>query len=261
MFFVDMGAKCPLNGVRAGNNARRAPVGTPVKIEIWSDVACPWCYIGKRRFETALSNFAHKDQVEVQWRSYQLDPSLPEHYDGTELGYLSERKGMAPDQVSQMFAHVTAQAASEGLEYDFGTIVVANSFNAHQLLHLAAAHGKGDDAKETLLSAHFEQGEDIGSREFLVRTGVGLGLDAGEINQALDTEKYADEVRADFAEARALGITGVPFFVIDRKYGISGAQPAELFSQALDEAWQEAHPLVMVASGEGEACGPDGCAI
>ncbi|HEY8293798.1 MAG TPA: DsbA family protein, partial [Micrococcaceae bacterium] len=141
-----------------------------------------------------------------------------------------------------------------------------NSFNAHQLLHLAAAHGMGDGAKEELLSAHFERGEDIGNREFLVRAGVGLGLDAGEINQALDTEKYADEVRADFAEARALGITGVPFFVIDRKYGISGAQPAELFSQALNEAWQEAHPLVMVGAAEGagtdgEACGPDGCAL
>lgn len=242
-----------------------------MKIEIWSDVACPWCYIGKRRFETALNNFPHKDQVEVQWRSYQLDPSLPEHYDGTELGYLSERKGMAPDQVSQMFAHVSAQAAGEGLTYDFDTVVVANSFKAHQLLHLAAAHGKGDDAKEALLSAHFEGGEDIGNHGFLVRTGVGLGLDADEIVQALETEKYADEVRADFAEARALGITGVPFFVIDRKYGISGAQPAELFSQALNEAWQEGHPLVMVgqansaAGGAGTAdaagCGPDGCTL
>ena len=152
----------------------------------------------------------------MQWRSYQLDPSLPEHYDGTELGYLSERKGMPPEQVRQMFAQVTSQAAGEGLDYDFERIVVANSFNAHQLLHLAAAHGKADDAKERLLSAHFEHGEDIGSREFLVRTGASLGLDTGEINQALDTDRYAEEVRADFAEARALGITGVPFFVIDR---------------------------------------------
>lgn len=258
-----------------------------MKIEIWSDVACPWCYIGKRRFETALNNFQHKDQVEVKWRSYQLDPSLPDHYDGTELGYLSERKGMAAEQVSQMFAHVSAQAAGEGLRYDFDKVVVANSFKAHQLLHLAAAHGRGDDAKEALLSAHFEHGEDIGDNGFLVRTGVALGLDADGIAQALETEKYADEVRADFAEARALGITGVPFFVIDRKYGISGAQPAELFSQALNEAWQEAHPLVMVGqpagAGQGagagggtgagggagaatdsglggEVCGPDGCA-
>ncbi|WP_113716668.1 DsbA family oxidoreductase [Arthrobacter dokdonensis] len=235
-----------------------------MKIEIWSDVACPWCYIGKRRFETALKAFPHRDSVEVQWRSYQLDPTLPEHYDGTELSYLAGRKGMDPAQVAGMFAHVTEQAAGEGLDYKFDGVVVANSFNAHQLLHLAAAHGKADAVKEALLSAHFEHGEDIGSREFLVRTGAAAGLDAGEINEALDTDKYADDVRHDFAEARALGVSGVPFFVIDRKYGISGAQPSELFAQALDEAWKEANPLTMVAaagSDAGEVCGPDGCAV
>lgn len=234
-----------------------------MKIEIWSDVACPWCYIGKRRFETALNAFPHKDSVEVQWRSYQLDPSLPEHFDGTELSYLSERKGMDPSQVAGMFAHVTEQAAGEGLAYKFDDVVVANSFNAHQLLHLAKANGKGDVVKEALLSAHFEHGVDIGSREALVSVGTEAGLAAEEINEALDTDKYADDVRHDFAEGRALGVTGVPFFVIDRKYGISGAQPAELFTQALEEAWKEANPLTMVSTGgsDAEACGPDGCAI
>ncbi|MCZ2402846.1 DsbA family oxidoreductase [Paenarthrobacter sp. Z7-10] len=231
-----------------------------MKVEIWSDVACPWCYIGKRRFEAALATFPHKDEVEVQWRSYQLDPSLPEHYDGTELAYLSERKGMAEDQLRGMFAHVTEQAAGVGLRYDFGKVVVANSFGAHQLLHLAAAHGQADGVKEALLSGHFEHGEDIGSRGFLVRTGTHLGLDPEEINQALDSERYADDVRQDFEEARSLGVTGVPFFVIDRTYGISGAQPSELFTQALNEAWQATHPLVMVPSGDSAACGPDGCA-
>ncbi|MDJ0354860.1 DsbA family oxidoreductase [Paenarthrobacter sp. PH39-S1] len=240
-----------------------------MKIEIWSDVVCPWCYIGKRRFETALAAFEHKADVEVQWRSYQLDPSLPEHYDGTELDYLSERKGMAPDNVRQMFGHVTEQAAAEGLSYDFDKAVVANSFKAHQLLHLAAAHGKGDDVKEALLSAHFEHGEDIGSRDFLLHTGTAVGLPTGEITQMLETDKYADDVRADFDEASRLGVTGVPFFVIDRKYAISGAQPAELFGQALNEGWAEAHPLVMVnqpggngyeTDDSGEVCGPDGCA-
>jgi predicted DsbA family dithiol-disulfide isomerase len=235
-----------------------------MKIEIWSDVACPWCYIGKRRFESALNDFAHKDSVEVQWRSYQLDPTLPEHYDGTEISYLAERKGMDPAQVKGMFAHVTEQAAGEGLDYKFDDVVVANSFNAHQLIHLAATEGKADAVKEALLSAHFEHGEDIGSHEFLVRTGIAAGLAEADINEALDTDKYADDVRHDFAEARALGVSGVPFFVIDRKYGISGAQPSALFTQALDEAWQEAHPLAMVSSGDadgGEVCGPDGCAI
>ncbi|NVM96395.1 DsbA family oxidoreductase [Arthrobacter wenxiniae] len=234
-----------------------------MKIEIWSDVACPWCYIGKRRFETALNAFPHKDSVEVQWRSYQLDPTVPEHYDGTEISYLAERKGMDPAQVRGMFAHVTEQAAGEGLDYKFDDVVVANSFNAHQLIHLAAAHGKADGVKEALLSAHFEHGEDIGNREFLVRTGAAAGLDAAKVKEALDTDQYADDVRHDFAEARALGVSGVPFFVIDRKYGISGAQPSELFAQALDEAWQEANPLTMVAAGDADAevCGPDGCPI
>ncbi|WP_354148305.1 DsbA family oxidoreductase [Arthrobacter sp. 754] len=232
-----------------------------MKIEIWSDVACPWCYIGKRRFEAALSGFPHRDSVDVTWRSYQLDPTLPEHYDGTELDYLSIRKGMAPQQVSQMFEHVTEQAKREGLDYRFDKVVVANSFTAHRLIHLAAAHGKQDEAKERLLSDHFEQGQDIGSTEYLTALGSELGIDADEVAALFATDKYADDVRADFAEARALGISGVPFFVIDRKFGLSGAQPAETFTAALNQAWQDANPLVLVNSADGEACGPDGCAV
>jgi predicted DsbA family dithiol-disulfide isomerase len=232
-----------------------------MKIEIWSDVACPWCYIGKRRFEAALSAFPHKDAVEVVWRSYQLDPTLPEHYDGTELEYLSTRKGMAPQQVSQMFDHVAQQAKGEGLNYRFDSVVVANSFTAHRLIHLAAVHGKQDAAKERLLSDHFEQGKDIGSREYLASLGRDLGIDAGEVDQLFTTDKYADDVRFDFEEGRSLGISGVPFFVIDRKFGLSGAQPAGTFTAALNQAWQEANPLVLVNSGEGEACGPHGCSV
>ncbi|MDJ0311761.1 DsbA family oxidoreductase [Arthrobacter sp. H35-D1] len=232
-----------------------------MKIEIWSDVACPWCFIGKRRFETALNAFPHKESVEVQWRSYQLDPTLPEHYDGTELDYLVARKGMDRAQLMGMLGQVKDAAEGEGLHYKFDGVVVANSFKAHELLHLAAAHGQADTVKEALLSGRFEQGLDIGSREALVRIGTEAGLSAVDINEALDTDKYAEGVREDFAEARALGVTGVPFFVIDRKYGISGAQSAELFSQALAEAWQEANPLTMVAANGSEACGPDGCAI
>lgn len=232
-----------------------------MKIEIWSDVACPWCYIGKRRFEAALSGFPHRDSVEVTWRSYQLDPTLPEHYDGTELDYLSTLKGMAPQQVSQMFSHVTEQAKGEGLDYRFDKVVVANSFTAHRLIHLAAAHGKQDAAKERLLSDHFEHGQDIGSTEYLTTLGSELGIGAAEVAALFTTDKYAADVRADFAEARALGISGVPFFVIDRKFGLSGAQPAETFTAALNQAWQDANPLVLVNSADGEACGPDGCAV
>lgn len=234
-----------------------------MKIEIWSDVACPWCFIGKRRFETALNGFAHKDSVEVTWRSYQLDPTLPEHYDGTELEYLVERKGMDKEQLLGMLGHVTEAAQGEGLNFKFENVVVANSFNAHQLLHLAKSQGVGDVVKEALLSGHFEHGVDIGNRDALVKIGTDAGLSAVEINEALDTDKYAENVRHDISEARAIGVQGVPFFVLDRKYGISGAQPAEVFSQALEQAWQEANPLTMVAAtgGDAEACGPDGCAI
>ncbi|GLB69437.1 DsbA family oxidoreductase [Arthrobacter mangrovi] len=232
-----------------------------MKVEIWSDVACPWCFIGKRRFESALENFEHKDEVEVQWRSYQLDPTLPQHYDGTETEYLSEIKGMPQQQVRQMFEHVTAQAAGEGLSYDFDKIVVANSFMAHRFMHLAKEHGRMDAAKEALLSGHFEHGEDIGDIDYLVRTGVVLGLDEPEVREALAGDKYSAEVRADIAEARALGVNGVPFFVLDRKYGISGAQPAEVFGRALQQAWGERSPLTVLPgnANDGATCGPEGC--
>ncbi|EWT01069.1 DSBA oxidoreductase [Intrasporangium oryzae NRRL B-24470] len=239
-----------------------------MEIDIWSDIACPWCFIGKRRFEAALADFPHRDAVTVTWHSFQLDPTLPEHYDGTELDYLATRKGLAPEQVRQMFDHVREVAAPEGLDYDFDTLVVANSFAGHELLHLATANGVGAIVKEALLSAHFEHGEDIGAREVLLRIGTEAGLDADTISTALDEGTYRDAVRADIDEAHRLGIRGVPFFVIDRKYGISGAQPTELFGEALDQAWRESHPLVMLQPTPGTApaeadlaCGPDGCAI
>ena len=233
-----------------------------MKIEIWSDIACPWCFIGKRRFETALEGFEHKDQIDVEWRSYQLDPTLPEHYDGTETEYLSRMKGMPQDQVKQMFGHVTAQAAGEGLNYDFDSVVVANSFTAHRFLHLAKEHVVMDGAKEALLSGHFEQGKDIGDAEYLVGIGVELGIPETEIRETLAGDRFAAEVRADIAEARALGVNGVPFFVLDRKYGISGAQPADAFAQAIRQAWNERSPLTVLPQSktdDGAVCGPDGC--
>jgi predicted DsbA family dithiol-disulfide isomerase len=239
-----------------------------MKIDIWSDIACPWCYIGKRRFESALAAFPHRDEVEVRWRSYQLDPSLPEHFDGTEVEYLSERKGIDPAQLAGMLEQVTAQAAGEGLHYDYDSLVVANSFSAHRLIHLARAEGgnkAADAVKEALLSAHFEKGRDIGAADTLAEIGAAAGLDPERIRAVLATDEFADAVKADIAQAQSLGISGVPFFVLDNKYGISGAQPAELFTSALEQAWQEAHPLVNLTpvpasgSADGPACGPDGC--
>lgn len=212
-----------------------------MQIDIWSDVACPWCFIGKRRFERALRAWEHRDSVTVTWRSYQLDPTLPEHYEGTEVDYLASRKGMPVEQVRQMFEHVSTQAAGEGLRYDLDRLVVANSLRAHQLLHLAKAEeqqapGLADAVKEALLSAHFERGVDIGDIDALTAIGVQAGLDEREIRDALAEERHLSAVQADIAQAREIGVTGVPFFVFDMRLGLSGAQPAEVFTQALEQA-------------------------
>ncbi|WP_338748925.1 DsbA family oxidoreductase [Janibacter alittae] len=239
-------------------------VAPDMQIDIWSDIACPWCYIGKRRLETALADFPHRAEVGVTWHSYQLDPTLPEHYDGTEVEYLASRKGMPAEQVQQMFAHVAAQAAGEGLAYDFDSLVVANSARAHELLHLARDRGLGDELKEVLLSAHFEQGADIGDVDTLVRLGASAGLDAGEARSALADGRYRGAVASDIDMARQIGVTGVPFVVVDMKYAVSGAQPPEVFREVLDKAWAEQAPAIQVVergSADAESCGPDGCAI
>ncbi|WP_245634786.1 DsbA family oxidoreductase [Janibacter terrae] len=241
----------------------RSGVGTGMQIDIWSDIACPWCYIGKRRLETALADHPQRDEIEVTWHSYQLDPTLPEHYEGTEVEYLASRKGMPVEQVRQMFGHVTEQAAGEGLAYDFDTLVVANSARAHELLHLAKERGLADAVKEALLSGHFEHGMDIGDVDQLVRVGVGAGLDEGEIRAALEDRRYQAAVASDIDMARQIGVTGVPFVVVDMKYAVSGAQPPEVFRQAIDTALAEQAPALQVVDGssDAEACGPDGCAI
>lgn len=230
-----------------------------MKIDIWSDIACPWCYIGKRRFERALAAFPHRDEVEVVWHSYQLDPALPEHYDGTEADYLASRKGLPEAQVRQMFAHVAQQAAGEGLEYDVDSLVVANSMRGHQLLHLAKESGLADQVKEALLRAHFVEGRDIGDEGELVRIGVASGLTEQAIRAELASGSRIPAVRADVAEAAALGIQAVPTFVLDMTYAVSGAQPTEVFTAALDQAWAASRPQLQQL-GDGDACGPEGCA-
>lgn len=235
-------------------------VAGSMDIEIFSDVKCPWCFVGKRRFEKALAAFPHRDQVNVTWRSFQLDPSLPEHYEGTEQQYLAERKGIPAEQVRRMWDNLVTQAAGEGLDFRFDDVVVGNSFTAHRFLHLAKAHGLGAEAKEAVLSAHFEQGKDTSDVDFLVSLGTSIGLAEDEIRSTIGSDRFADDVRQDIEEARSLGVSGVPFFVIDRKYGISGAQPTEVFADALASYWKETNPLTMVAaSSDAEACGPDGC--
>jgi len=207
-----------------------------VKIEIWSDVVCPWCYIGKRRLEHALGDFEHADEVEIAWRSFQLNPDTPVGTAVPTSEYLVQRFG---PQASQMTGRVAALGREEGLDLDFDTALTVNTLDAHRLLHLAADLGVGDAAKERLLRAHFTEGADLSDPETLVRLAGEAGVDPDRAREVLAGTEYADAVRADIELAQAFGASGVPFFVIDRKYGISGAQPAETFLQALRTAYAE----------------------
>jgi predicted DsbA family dithiol-disulfide isomerase len=238
-----------------------------MKIEIWSDVVCPWCYIGKRRFETALAQFPQRDQLEIVWKSFELDPGARSAAasEGDNADYaerLARKYGTTVPGAQKMLDSMTDAAATEGLDFHFERAVASNTFDAHQVIHLGLDRGVQDAVKERLLRAYFTEGEPIGDRETLARLGAEAGLDADEVRTALDEQRYAAAVRADESEAAALGISGVPFFVVDRKYGVSGAQPGDALLEVLQRAWSEAHPLTMVsAAGDGEACGPDGCAI
>ncbi len=214
-----------------------------MKVEIWSDIACPWCYIGRRRFERALDHFEHRDQVEMVWRSFQLDPNAPREYQGTINDMLVETKGIDRRRAEALHAHVTALAAQEGLDYHFERVRPGNSFDAHRLLHLAAHQHRQGEMKERLQKAYFTEGLSYSDPETLVRLGVEVGLDADEIRRTLETDAYAAEVRADIRRAQDLGINGVPFFLFDEKYAISGAQPVELFSMALERTWEESHSI------------------
>jgi predicted DsbA family dithiol-disulfide isomerase len=234
-----------------------------MKIEIWSDVACPWCYIGKRRFESALAQFEHRDQIEVIWRSYQLDPNAPRTSEKTVNEMLAGKYGVSIAQAAAMNDRVSGLAAQDGLEYHLEQARYGNTFDAHRLIHLAATHHLQDKMKERLLRAYFTEGATLGDTETLVKLAVEVGIDANEARAVLNGDTYANEVQADVQRARRLGIQGVPFFAIDEKYGISGAQPSEMFRDALEQAWTESHPLIKVAGATQDAgsCDGDSCSI
>lgn len=214
-----------------------------MQVEIWSDVMCPFCYIGKRRFEQALAQFEHKEDVKVVWKSFQLDADMPAHTDKSIHEYLAERKGLTIDHARQLNNQVSAMAAEAGLQYNFDKAVVANSFDAHRFSHLAAQHGLGDAAEESLFKAYFTNGQNIADHNVLEQLGAGIGLDADEVKATLAGNAFADAVQADVTEAAQLGARGVPFFVIDRKYAVSGAQPAATFLHALQHAFAEQEKL------------------
>jgi predicted DsbA family dithiol-disulfide isomerase len=230
-----------------------------LKVEVWSDVVCPWCYIGKRRLETALERFPHRDQVEVVWRSFQLDPSVPEGETHPTLPALAAKYGRDVEEMRGTMAHVESIAAEEGLDYHLADGISGNTLLAHELLHLAAEHGLRNELKERLLHAYFEEQRSVFDVDSLVPFAVEVGLDETEVREALADRRYLAAVREDGATAQALGATGVPFFVVDRKYGAAGAQPAELLLQILERAWADANPLITVPDAEG--CADGTCAV
>ncbi len=224
-----------------------------MKVEIWSDVVCPFCYIGKRNFEKALAAFPAGQKVEVVWRSYQLDPTLKTTPGQSLHEYLADRKGFTTDHARQMNHHVTGAARQAGLTFRLDEAVVANTHDAHRLIHLAAARGLQDQAEERLFAAYFTEGLDVADHATLVQLGTDIGLDAGEVKQVLQSNAYAAEVQADHDEAAQVGARGVPFFVFGEKYALSGAQPSEVFLGALQQTWEE----IQAESGGG-FCTADG---
>jgi predicted DsbA family dithiol-disulfide isomerase len=211
----------------------------PLSVEIWSDIACPWCYVGKRRFEAALAGFEHRDQVEVTWRSFELDPSAPREREGDRTEHLARKYGTSREQAEKMHEQMTAVAAGEGLEFRFDIARSGNTFDAHRLTHLAAAHGLQDAMKERLFRAYLSEGEVIGDPAVLERLGLEVGLPEDKLRDVVAGDRYAAEVREDEQLAASLAITAVPFFVVDRAIAASGAQPPELLRELLDRAWAQ----------------------
>jgi predicted DsbA family dithiol-disulfide isomerase len=211
-----------------------------MKVEIWSDVVCPWCYIGKRRFERALAAFDGRDEVEVEWRSFQLNPDQPRGEVDDHDAHLMRKMGATPAQVQEMNARLVGLAAAEDLEYHFETYKVVNTIDAHRVLHLAKSHGLGNAAHERLLRAQLVEGQLLEDPATLARLAGEVGVPEAEAAEALASGAFADSVALDFEEAVALGINAVPFFVFDRKYGVPGAQPSEVFLSALEQVRDEA---------------------
>jgi predicted DsbA family dithiol-disulfide isomerase len=237
---------------------------TKVRVEIWSDVACPWCYVGKARFESGLANFEHKDQVEVVFRSFELDPQRAKGDTVQVLPMLAKKYGMTIEQAKQAEARVAANAADAGLEYLTEGRDTGNTFDIHRVLHFAKTRGKQNELLNLAYKANFAEERSIFDDGRLVEIAVQAGLDETEVRAVLaDETAFAAEVRADEQEAQMLGANGVPFFVLDRKFGVSGGQPAELFTQALQEAWAAQAPALKVVgeAPDGAVCGPDGCEI
>lgn len=234
---------------------------TKLAIDLWSDIACPWCFIGKRRFEKALSRFPQRDSVVVRWRSFQLDPGAPRDYQGTVAEMLAEKYGVSLEQAERMNARVSAEAAREGLAFRLEKVRHGNTLDAHRLTHFAEQQGLRERLTERLFQAYFGEGADLNDAETLTALARETGLDPDAVRAVLSSDAYADAVRADLAQARALGVTGVPFFVLGGRYGVSGAQPSEVFLSALERAWRDLEPLTLVGGRGAGSCDDGSCAV
>jgi predicted DsbA family dithiol-disulfide isomerase len=246
--------------------ARPSPGGygegvPPLRIDIWSDIVCPWCYVGKRHLEEALARFPHKDDIAIVWRAFELDPEAPRVHDGSQsyAERLAKKYGTRPPQAQAMIDRMVDTGARDGIEFRFDRARPGNTFDAHRLLHFAHEHGKQDELKERMLHAYMTEGRAIGDRDVLVAVAREAGLDEQEARAVLDSDRYAAEVRHDEAQARELGISGVPFFVVGERFGVSGAQPADVLLGAIERAWTEHHQRQLETLTEGQVCGPEGC--
>lgn len=232
-----------------------------MRVEIWSDVMCPFCYIGKRKFEQALAAFPHKDKIAITWKSFELNPGLKTDPSKTLVDYLAENKGISRKEAQGMMDYAAGMAAKVGLEYHFEKAVVANSFNAHRFSHFAKQNGKQNEVEELLFHAYFTLGQNTDDMNVLLQIGADAGLDGAALKAAMNSSAYADDVKRDENEAQRLGINGVPFFLFDRKMAVSGAQDSQIFARALDQAyaaWSKAQGDTIITIADGKVCTPDG---
>jgi predicted DsbA family dithiol-disulfide isomerase len=233
-----------------------------LKVQIWSDIMCPFCYIGKRRIEEALQKFKHKDAVEIEWKSYQLDASFIASPEDNMVEHLAEKYRKDNDWAQNMLDNMTQNAKTAGLDFHFEKAILANSFNAHRLLHLAKKYNLANDLEELLFKAYLTEGKNVNDLDTLGKLGIEVGLDSEEIAQVLNSDTYGSEVQQDQEEANAIGVQGVPFFVLDNKYAISGAQPAAAFLETLEKVWEEGKfetKPTLLNTTDGNSCGIDGC--
>lgn len=232
-----------------------------MKIEIWSDIVCPFCYIGKNRLEQALASFPHRDEVEIVWKSYQLHPQFPQDAAGIPaVKYIKDAKGLSEEETLGMMHQVQSIGKSLNIDFNFEKSLIVNTLNAHRLIHFAQEIGQGNVLKERLFKAHFSEGKDINHIDSLTALAVEIGLDQIAVEELLHSDRFAYEVTQDIQEGINLGLRGVPFFVFNQKFGIAGAQPLEMFEKTLRQAYDDAKPAIIMNDNEGPSCDSEaGC--